>query len=114
MAKKNKHKGNNFELELVKGLKECGYEGVVTARSFNKRADANKIDIVDMKGELPFNLQAKYTQNTPNYHAISDACTDKSKPFCIAWKKASTDGSASAGTVVMVPISYFYELIKNK
>ena len=47
-AKRNKSKGNGFELELVKGLKECGYEGVVSARSQNKMADANKIDIVDM------------------------------------------------------------------
>lgn len=49
----------------------------------------------------------------PNYFEISSACTDKSKPFCIAWKKASNDGSQSLGTVVVLPISYFYELIKK-
>lgn len=112
-AKRNKSKGNGFELELVKGLKECGYEGVVSARSQNKMADANKIDIVDMNGELPFNLQAKYTQNLPNYFTIRDECTDKEKPFCMAWKKATNDGSQSPGTVVVIPLSYFYELIKR-
>lgn len=112
-AKRNKTKGNGFELELVKKLKECGYEGAVSARSQNKLADANKIDIVDMNGELPFNLQAKYTQNLPNYFTIREECTDKEKPFCLAWKKATGDGSQSPGTVVVVPIEYFYELIKK-
>lgn len=112
-AKRNKSKGNGFELEIVKELKECGYDGVVSARSQNKMADANKIDIVDMNNELPFNLQAKYTQNLPNYFTIRDECTDKSKPFCIAWKKATNDGSNSPGTVVVMPIEYFYELIKR-
>lgn len=112
-AKKNKAKGNHFELELVKGLKDCGYNGVVSARSQNKMADANKIDIVDMNGELPFNLQAKYTQNLPNYFTIRDACTDKNKPFCLAWKKSMNNGEQSPGTVVIVPLEYFYELIKK-
>ena len=35
-------------------------------------ADANKIDIVDTNNELPINLQAKYTQNMPNYFADYD------------------------------------------
>ena len=112
-AKRNKSKGNGFELELVKGLKECGYEGVVSARSQNKMADANKIHIVDMNGELPFNLQAKYTQNLPNYFTIRDECTDKEKPFCMAWKKATNNGSQSPGTVVVIPLEYFYKLIKR-
>ena len=33
-------------------------------------ADANKIDIVDINGELPVNIQSKYTQNLPNYFDI--------------------------------------------
>lgn len=113
MAKKNKSKGNNLELEIISKLKEIGFTGCVSSRSQNKMADANKIDIVDVNEELPINIQAKYLQNTPNYFAIRDACTDKSKPFCIFWKKSTNDGSNSPGTIVMCPDWYFYELIKR-
>ena len=110
-ASKSKRKGNNFELEIVHKLREIGYEGCVSSRSQDKMADANKIDIVDMNGELPVNIQSKYTQNLPNYFDIRDACTDKSKPFCMIWKKAGKDGEDSRGTVVIIPVDYFYQLL---
>ena len=110
-ASKSKRKGNNFELEIVHKLREIGYEGCVSSRSQDKMADANKIDIVDMNGELPVNIQSKYTQNLPNYFDIRDACTDKSKPFCMIWKKAGKDGEDSRGTVAVIPVDYFYQLL---
>lgn len=110
-ASKNKKKGSVFELEIAKKLREIGYEGCVSSRSQDKRADANKIDIVDTNNELPVNIQAKYTQNLPNYFDIRDACTDKSKPFCLAWKKAGKNGEQSRGTVFIIPADYFYQLI---
>lgn len=110
-ASKSKRKGNNFELEIVHKLREIGYEGCVSSRSQDKMADANKIDIIDMNGELPVNIQSKYTQNLPNYFDIRDACTDKSKPFCMIWKKAGKDGEDSRGTVAIIPVDYFYQLL---
>ena len=110
-ASKSKRKGNNFELEIVHRLREIGYEGCVSSRSQDKLADANKIDVVDMNGELPVNIQSKYTQNLPNYFDIRDACTDKSKPFCMIWKKAGKDGEDSRGTVAIIPVDYFYQLL---
>lgn len=112
-ASKSKRKGNNFELEIVHKLREIGYEGCVSSRSQDKLADANKIDVVDLNDELPINIQSKYTQNLPNYFDIRDACTDKSKPFCLIWKKASKDGSDSRGTVAIIPVEYFYSLLKK-
>jgi hypothetical protein len=100
-------------LEVINRLKEIGYSGCVSSRSQNKMADNNKIDIVDVNGELPINIQNKYTANTPNYFGIRDACSDKSKPFVLFWKKATNDGTNSPGTIVMVPDWYFYELIKK-
>jgi hypothetical protein len=111
-AKRSKTKGNGFELEIINDLKEIGYTGCVSSRSQNKMADADKIDIVDLNGELPVNIQSKYTQNTPSYFAIRDACSDKSKPFVVVWKKAS-DGETSPGAVAMIPLNYFYQLIKK-
>jgi hypothetical protein len=110
-AAKSKKKGNNFELEIIHKLREIGYTGCMSARSVNKIADANKIDIVDTNNELPINIQCKYTQNMPNYFDIKDACTDKSKPFCVVWKKAGKDGEHSRGTVAVIDIDYFYKLI---
>ena len=80
-ASRNKKKGNSFELEIVHKLREIGYLGCMSARSVNKIADANKIDIVDTNDALPINLLAKYTQNMPNIFDIMDACGNKSKPL---------------------------------
>lgn len=113
LAKKNKTKGNGYELEIVHKLREIGYDGCMSSRSVNKIADANKCDICDPKNELPINIQAKYTQNLPNYFDIRDACSDKSKPFTLFWKKAGKDGGQSPGQIVLVPVEYFYELIKK-
>lgn len=112
-AKKSKAKGNAFELEIIHKLRNIGYSGCVSSRSQNKAADANKIDVIDTNNELPVNIQSKYTQNMPNYFDIRDACTDKTKPFCIIWKKAGKNGEQSRGTVAVIPVEYFYELLKK-
>lgn len=61
MAKKNKTKGNTFELEVIHKLREIGYINCVSSRSHDRLADANKVDIVDPSGELPILMQCKYT-----------------------------------------------------
>lgn len=83
MAKRNKTKGNTFELEVINKLKAIGYSNCVSSRSQSKLTDDNKIDIVDLDNKLPINIQTKYTINFPNYFSIRDKCTDKTKPFGI-------------------------------
>lgn len=112
LAKKNKKKGNNLELEIIHELKEIGYEGCVSSRSQNKALDANKVDIYDFNNELPVNIQVKYLLNTPNYYGIKEECLLKDKPFVIGWKKSTSNGSNSPGTLFMVPDDFFYELLK--
>lgn len=112
-AKKSKNKGAGFEAEIVNSLREIGFDGCVRAAGESKKVDNNKIDIIDTKGELPVNIQAKYTQNLPNYFTIRDACTDKSKPFCLLWKKVAEEGSISKGSVAVIPLDFFYELLKS-
>ncbi len=112
-AKKSKQKGNAYELEIIHKLRSIGFEGCVSSRSQNKMADANKIDIVDMENKLPVNIQAKYTQNMPNYFDIRDACNDKEKPFCVCWKKAGKNGEQARGQVAVIPIDFFYELLRT-
>ena len=112
IGKNNKRKGNNFELQVIQALKEIGYKGCVSSRSINKLADANKIDIIDTKNELPVNIQTKNTLNTPDFFTIESQCTDKTKPFVIIWKKTGKQGHNSPGTVAIVPIKYFYKLLE--
>lgn len=109
-GKRNKNKGNRFELEVIHKFRDAGYTDCVSSRSQDKSADANKIDIVSE--ELPILVQCKYTQNTPNYFGISNECTDKSKPFGIVWKKAET-GHKSPGTIIMLPFDYYLSLINK-
>ena len=112
-AKKSKNKGSAFETEVISHLKEIGYTGCVRAAGESKKADNNKIDIVDTDRKLPVNIQCKNTQNLPNYFTIRDACSDKSKPFVMAWKKAAEGGSVSPGTVFIIPDTLFYELLSK-
>ena len=112
-AKKSKNKGSAFETEVINRLKEIGYTGCVRAAGESKKADNNKIDIVDTDRKLPVNIQCKNTQNLPNYFTIRDACSDKSKPFVMAWKKAAEGGSVSPGTVFIIPDTLFYELLSK-
>lgn len=109
IAKQNRRKGNNFELHVIHNLNNIGYE-TVSSRSQSKRTDDNKIDIYDLKGTLPTNIQTKYTTGTPNYFAIRDACTDKEKPFTVIWKKSIT-GENSPGTIAMIDEKFFYILM---
>ena len=111
-AKKSKRKGSAFELEIVHKLKEIGYPDCGTTRNNSRALDASKIDIYD--DTLPCYIQAKYTQNMPNYFNIRKDCSLKDKPFCMAWKKAGKDGEQSPGTVMIIPIEYFYKLITRK
>lgn len=112
-AKKSKNKGSAFETEVIKHLQAIGFGGCCRAAGESKKVDNNKIDIIDTDRRLPVNIQCKNTQNLPNYFTIRDACTDKSKPFCMAWKKAAEGGSASPGTVFIIPDSFFYELLET-
>lgn len=96
-------------MEVVNKLKAIGYE-VASSRSQSKSTDDNKIDIFDLDGRLPVNIQTKYQQATPNYFTIRDACTDKDKPFVVLWKKAVPD-KKSPGTIAMIPAELLYELL---
>lgn len=113
-AKQSKSKGNSWELDIVKDLKNIGYTGVCSARSLNKHLDNNKVDIADENNELPVYIQAKNLANFPNYYKIEQECPLKDKPFVIAYKKAYNDGTRSPEPLAIIPLKYFYQLINKK
>lgn len=106
-AKKSKNKGAGFESEIVKKLNELGYE-VCRSAGESKKLDNNKVDIA---GDCPFAIQAKCTQNLPNYFTIRDASTDP-RPMALLWKKAASVEGNSPGTLAIIPIEHFYNYLK--
>ena len=107
-AKKSKNKGSSWEAEIVNRLKEIGYEDVCRAAGESKKLDNNKVDIA---GSTECAIQAKHTQNLPNYFRIREACSDP-RPLALFWKKTADVGSISDGMVAIVDLDFFYELLK--
>ena len=106
-AKKSKHKGGAWEAEIVKKLKELGYE-VCRSAGESKKLDNNKVDIA---GDCPFAIQAKHTQNLPNYFTIREASTDP-RPLALLWKKVAEVNSISDGQLAIIPIEHFYNYLR--
>lgn len=76
-------KGHKYEQQIVNELKELGFEGCRTSRYASKMKDDQKIDIVDLNNQLPCDLQAKKTQNIPNYFKIREESGADPHRFCI-------------------------------
>jgi hypothetical protein len=107
-AKKSKNKGSGWEGEIVKRLKEIGYDDVCRSAGQSRFFDNNKVDIY---GDTPCCIQAKCTQNLPNYFKIREASTDE-RPLAIFWKKVGDINSISEGQLAVVDLDFFYELLK--
>lgn len=105
-AKKSKSKGSAFETEVVHKLQEIGYD-VCRSAGESKKLDNSKVDIA---GDCEFAIQCKNTQNLPNYFTIRENCPDQ-RPLALLWKKVGEVGSISQGTLALIPIEYFYELL---
>lgn len=111
-AKKSKNKGKGLEYEIVEKLKEIGYKNVCRSAGESKRLDNSKVDIADPSNELEVAIQAKHYANFPNYFNIKAECTDP-REFILIWKKSAKSGENSKGTVAIMDVDFFYELLKN-
>ena len=110
-AKKSRGKGQNYELRIIHELEELGFEGLKSSRSENKNLDNKKIDIVDTLNCMDCYIQAKATANVPNISKINREVGLKDKPLAIFWNKQN--GSTIMEEFVIIPKSYFYNLIKH-
>ena len=112
--RRNKKRGNAYEVLISNELKELGFPNK-TSRAESKSLDDQKIDLVDMTGNMPFYIQIKNTIKTPDYFGIAKECPLKDKPFVIFWKKTKPTESTfrSEGEIVMIPKTFFYDLIKH-
>lgn len=116
-GKTNRRRGNNYELQIVKELKDLGFECVVTSRSESKAKDNDKVDIIDKCGQLPFNIQIqiKKTAATPNYFKIRESSTVENETFVIIWnkQKRAKVNMVSEGESVILDKKLFYKLIEG-
>lgn len=111
-SKKSKVKGGLWEAEVVKLLKDIGYEGVCRAAGESKNLDNNKVDIADLNNELELAIQCKQTQNLPNWFTIRESCPD-SRPMAIFWKKPAEENSISKGKLAIVELDFFLKLLET-
>ena len=111
----SKNKGNRYESQIAKELRDLGFSGVKTSRSESKSTDDNKIDIIDTEHKLPVNIQLKKTQSIPSYFKIRSESTVDPKTFAIIWNKQEKKKTniCSVGECVIISKELFYELIKS-
>ena len=110
-AKRNKNKGNNYELQIIRELTELGYSGLKSSRSQNRNLDNGKIDIAETEDSLSCYIQCKATKNTPNVEKINEDCSFKDRPLAVFWKKQNR--ITNNLEFVIIPKNYFYNLIQK-
>jgi len=66
MSNRNRTAGNNFERDIVKNLRERGWD-VHTSRFASKMLDNEGIDLY---GDYPRKVQCKASVNTPKIHDL--------------------------------------------
>lgn len=112
--KRNRQRGNNYEVKLVNELKEItGNENLCTSRSESKNLDNCKIDICDPDNVLDFYLQAKCTQAIPQIKKINNEVGKKDKPLVIMWnaQELREKNQVSVGEYAIMPKELFYQLL---
>ena len=111
----SKNKGNRYEAQIAKELRDLGFTGVKTSRSESKSTDDNKVDIIDTQHKLPVNIQLKKTQSIPSYFKIRSESTVDPKTFAIIWNKQEKKETniCSVGECVIISKELFYDLIKD-
>ena len=113
-----KCKGNSYERQIARELRELGFEGIKTSRSESKSTDDNKIDLLDkasLDSVFAGEIQLKKTKATPSYFTIREQTTWNNDLFCILWNKQINGNinMKSIGECAIISKNLFYKLIKN-
>jgi len=100
----SKKKGTAYELAVIKELRSIYGDNVHSSRLMSRDMDNQLVDIV---GDVPFNIQCKRTENLPQVHKIFDSI-NREKPPVIFWKKNHKP------QIVIMEAETFLELILDK
>ena len=108
----NRNAGNSYERQIVKELRQLGYEAV-TSRSESRNADAAKIDVIST--DFPFHVQVKNT--TQNFNVSKfflDETLRQDKPYVVMHKKTRKRETnfVVEGEYVYLQKEEFYKLMR--
>jgi hypothetical protein len=107
MGTRNKQAGNKLELDVVKKLKELGYDAH-TARYANRLLDDSGTDIVT---DAPHFIQCKASVNQPNHHKL---LTETSCDV-VYYRRMEKKGKRffSSGEYVTMEADKFWNIVKQ-
>ena len=107
-SNRNRNAGHKWELDIVRILKEMGYEAV-SSRAESRNADARGIDVIS---DYPFDIQAKCMVNTPKIHSILTE-TDAEVIF---WQRTEKKGKRfyANGEYAVIPLREFLKLTNKQ
>jgi Holliday junction resolvase len=104
----NRTAGHNWEREIIRILKDMGYDAV-SARYESRRADDRGIDVIS---DFPYRIQAKISQNQPNCHSI---LTDKDCDVIFFRKvEKAKKNFIAKGDYAMLKLDDFLDLVGVK
>lgn len=114
MANRNRTAGIRAEQQIVRELKELGFDKVVTTRLESKRMDDLGVDVIQLPDPsipLPCYLQIKKTLQTPSVDLLK---VDVGKPLAIIYQKQQKKGSRfyTSGEYAIMDKDLFYKLLK--
>lgn len=116
MANRNRTAGHNYERQIVKEVKQLGYEKVVTSRSESRNMDNSGVDIFDPTGVFPFYIQNKIYKGYPKLdELINGENIAKDKPLLVFHKKVEKRNKrfVTQDEFVSMRKEVFYDLLKQ-
>jgi len=104
----NRNRGHNFERDIVRELKELGYDAV-SSRYESRRLDDAGVDIVT---DAPYMIQCKCSINQPNI----DTLLTETEADTLFYRRVEKKGTRfyAKNDYVCIPKARFYELIKQR
>jgi len=109
---RNRNQGHQYERDIMKELRELGYD-VVSTRSESRTLDNAGVDII---GNIPCYIQCKNLVTNASYHLLlSSDKLPKDKPTVIMHKKTKKANTRfiAQGEYVIMTKEYFYKLINK-
>jgi len=101
-GKSARNKGNSYEREKAKQLRELHWKDCKTSRYSSKEKDDMLVDLVNTD---PFSIQCKAVERLSGYHKLIDSMPKDGNINCVFHKRNRL------GEVVVMSLDDFYKII---
>lgn len=108
MANKNRDRGNNYELTVIKKIKHL-YPEAVSSRSESKRLDNKQVDIVFTGG---FHIQCKLMSTKPDYKILDEMPQDKIPVIFHKYTRKGKTNFVSQGEYAILKLDDFIKIME--